>query len=344
MIESQAVSLVGEERRHLCWGGVRPEAAIRNIWRRKEEREAGQGTPTARKTACVLQGGAMRGVASAGAIVALETLGFTHAFDAVYGCSAGAINGAYFLAGQAAFGTSIYYQDIANRRFINLGRWRKIVDMDFLFQEIIARKKRLDLERVRRNPTPLYMVATDVLTGRDVLFCSHDERTDLLGALKASAALPIFYPYPVALGGRLYVDGGLVDAIPLERAVRDGCTDILVVFTVPKDYRARPPNALERALAAASLRPLSPSLEQAFLHRHEAYNRALDLALGRRPVDPEVNIAALFLDPTLPLGRLTKDVRVLKQAAIEMGCLTLELFTGKRYEPVELLHFMPHQL
>lgn len=322
----------------LCIGGRRPEEAVRNILRRKAEREAGQIAPTSCKTACILQGGAMRGVASAGAIIALEQLGFTRAFDAVYGASAGAINGAYFLAGQAAFGTSIYYQDIANRRFINPWRVRKIVDMDFLFDEIIARRKRLDLVRLRENPTPLRIIATDALTGRETIFSSHDENADLLAALKASAALPILYPHPVRIDDRLYVDGGVANAIPIEPALREGCTDLLVVLTVPKTHRAQPPHVLERTLAARWLRPLSPSLERAFLHRHEAYNRALDLALGRHEVS--ANIVALFLTPRLSLRRLTTDVRTLKRAAIEMGRLTLRIFTGADHQPVELLHFM----
>jgi predicted acylesterase/phospholipase RssA len=60
------------------------------------------------KIALCVEGGAMRGVVSAGMVSALEELGLGEAFDAVYGSSAGAINTAYFLAGQAAFGTAIY--------------------------------------------------------------------------------------------------------------------------------------------------------------------------------------------------------------------------------------------
>ena len=75
----------------------------------------------ARIALCV-EGGAMRGVVSAGMVSALEELGLVDTFDAVYGSSAGAINAAYFLAGQAAFGTTIYVEDINNRRFISLAR------------------------------------------------------------------------------------------------------------------------------------------------------------------------------------------------------------------------------
>jgi hypothetical protein len=74
------------------------------------------------RIALAIEGGAMRGVVSAGMVAALEQLGLTDAFDAVYGSSAGAINGAYFLAGQANLGVTIYSEDINNRHFIDLRR------------------------------------------------------------------------------------------------------------------------------------------------------------------------------------------------------------------------------
>src|SRR5262245_41451751 len=72
--------------------------------------------------ALAVEGGAMRGVVSAGMVWALEDLGLTGAFDAIYGSSAGSINAAYFLGGQAGLGTRIYYEDINNARFIDLRR------------------------------------------------------------------------------------------------------------------------------------------------------------------------------------------------------------------------------
>ena len=86
----------------------------------------------------------MRGVISAGMVSALETLGLTHAFDGIYGSSAGAINAAYFLAGQAAVGTAIYYEDINNRQFIDLRRaltGRPIVDLGFLLDDVARQRK-----------------------------------------------------------------------------------------------------------------------------------------------------------------------------------------------------------
>jgi len=81
-------------------------------------RASSGSTPGARmdgaRIALCIEGGAMRGVVGAGMVTGLEELGLTRAFDAVYGSSAGAICGAYFLASQAAIGASIYSENINN--------------------------------------------------------------------------------------------------------------------------------------------------------------------------------------------------------------------------------------
>src|SRR5947209_1851988 len=75
-----------------------------------------------RTIALAVEGGGMRGVVSAGMVAALEQLDLLHSFDVVYGASAGAVSAAYFVAGQARYGTTIFYDDINNRRFIDLRR------------------------------------------------------------------------------------------------------------------------------------------------------------------------------------------------------------------------------
>ena len=67
--------------------------------RLKEGREVSDG----RKVGLIVEGGAMRGVISCAALMALEDLRLTDVFDEVYGASAGAVNAAYFLARQSAW-------------------------------------------------------------------------------------------------------------------------------------------------------------------------------------------------------------------------------------------------
>ena len=141
------------------YAGVNPLEALENIKKRFQEKK--EGKKSLRKTALVLQGGGMRGVFGAGVCCALEELGYTKAFDEVYGVSAGALNAAYFLSGQAAYGTTIYYQDINNRKFINLFRGRKIVNIDFLM-DIICSKKPLNVKRLFGNPTLFNIIKTSL--------------------------------------------------------------------------------------------------------------------------------------------------------------------------------------
>jgi len=112
---------------------------VREIERRlgllKEGRALG-GLNT--KLGLVVEGGGMRGVVSGGALIAMERVGLTSVFDEVYGESAGAINACYFLAGNAAFGGRIYLEDLTSFRFINPLRRGKILDVDFLIDEVMT--------------------------------------------------------------------------------------------------------------------------------------------------------------------------------------------------------------
>src|SRR5881397_626016 len=118
--------------------GVNPSSAIDLLKERAYRLKEGREPSDDRKAALIVEGGAMRGVISCSALMALEELGMTDVFDEVYGASAGAVNAAYFLAGQAAYATSIYYQKINKTRILRRLWHRKLVDIDDLFDSVIA--------------------------------------------------------------------------------------------------------------------------------------------------------------------------------------------------------------
>jgi predicted patatin/cPLA2 family phospholipase len=102
----------------------------------------------------------MRGVVSGGALIAMERLGLTSVFDEVYGESAGAINASYFLAGKAAYGGRIYLEDLTSLRFINPLRRGKILEMDFLIDEVMTSIKSLPIEGVMQSRSRLFVSIT----------------------------------------------------------------------------------------------------------------------------------------------------------------------------------------
>ena len=228
----------------------------------------------------------MRGVVSAGMVSALEELGLTRAFDAVYGSSAGAINAAYFLAGQARMGTTIYYEDINNRRFIDLRRaasGRPIVDLGFLVDEVSVRTKPLDCNAVMLSPSKFTVMATDVQAACRAPLRDFQDGPSLLGALRAGATMPILAGPPVRWRDRDYLDASLTEPIPVPLAEADGHTHLLVLLTRPSEM-PKPLSALDRWFVLPRLRRLSPPLAELYRTRGGPYSALLQhIAEGRGP-------------------------------------------------------------
>jgi predicted patatin/cPLA2 family phospholipase len=227
----------------------------------------------------------MRGVVSAGMVWALEDLGCTHAFDAVYGSSAGAINAAYFLAGQAGLGTSIYFEDINNRSFIDLARplrGRPILNLAYLLEDVARRRKELRASEVLAGPTPLSVLATDVDAERSVGFSKFSAVDELFGALRAGATMPVVAGGPFSYGGRRLLDASLSEPIPVETAEADGHTHILALLTRGGSAVSQP-SAFDRFYVGPRLRRISPALATKYLMRFGPYTsivQAIDQGLG----------------------------------------------------------------
>ena len=314
--------------------GTRPELAIANIRARvgKDARDVRDG----RKLGLIIEGGAMRGVFSCGAGVALEALGLTQAFDEVYACSSGAINAAYFVAGQAAYSVSIYYDEVNNRQFINPLRITNILNMDFLFDEVIRKRKPLDAERVLSSPSRLRISVTDARTGIGFLVDGQDGRYALLDSLRASATHPLLSERSIKLDGRDCFDGGFANPLPIQNAVDAGCTDILALLTREPDYVDPRPGFLLRTLFRLRCARNNAALIEAGEDIHVRENLSRDLALGRREPPLGVNIVAICPGPATHLGRTVKDKATLKAAAADGARAVLQAFNADPNRVVEI--------
>lgn len=258
----------------------------------------------------------MRGVVSAGMVSALEDLGMTHAFDAVYGSSAGAINAAYFLAGQASYGTAIYAEDINNRRFIDLGRplaGRAIVNLGYLLDDVARRIKPLSTDLTVSAPSPLVVLATDVALATRAVLRGFTDGDELLTALRAGATMPVVAGPPVAFRGRRYLDASLTEPIPVPAAEDDGCTHVLALLTRPEEAPRRT-TLLDRLYVLPRLRRLSPDLAALYTDRGAPYRALLDrIAAGRSPAG---RTSVLGIRPLPPaVGKLERDAARLRAGA-----------------------------
>ncbi len=210
------------------------------------------------RPALVVQGGGLRGIYSLSALSVLEELGLRDAFSRVVGSSAGAINGAYFLAGQANYGLSIYTDDLSNRDFVNPWRLRKMVDVDYMI-EVLKRNHPLDVKAMLAAPATLYTVLTDAETAAARTVSSREPGYDVYEVFRATAALPGLYNKRIELpDGRSYVDGGLAGLVPLDQALAGdplarpamdivpGPAEVLVLLTRGHGHRRFARNALSR--------------------------------------------------------------------------------------------------
>jgi len=280
------------------------------------------------KLGLVVEGGGMRGVISGGALIALERLGLTSAFDEVYGESSGAINACYFLAGAAALGGRIYLEDLTSLRFINPLRRGKILDMDFLVDEVMTRITPLPVERVMQSRSRLFVSITNARDGTGRVVDVKKETPPLFTLLKATAAIIPLYNQSVFLEGVPYADGGITDPIPVTKAINGGCTHILVVLTRPTDFLAKPFRGIERVILERWLRRWDPRFVHAFFNvRYRRYNEARALAFGHVALPPGVAIAVIAPSGAVrPVRRTTISRRRLQGAMDASIASTLALF------------------
>jgi predicted patatin/cPLA2 family phospholipase len=220
-----------------------------------------------------VEGGGSRATLSAGMVAALAELGLGQAFDAVYGASAGSINGAWFVAGAADEGAAAWSRPGVMRRVTGVARLllgRPVVDMVWVVDELYEHIVPLDWHAVRTASTELHPMATDADTGASVdLRPLMNDTASLKTALRASTHLPILGGPPVVLDGRRFLDAALAETLPFRTPLDAGATHVLLLRTRREDDPARPPWRSGDLLARAVLARATPGAAALWRTRHE---------------------------------------------------------------------------
>ncbi len=262
------------------------------------------------KAGLVLEGGAMRGMYTAGVLDTFLEQGIT--MDAVVGVSAGALFGVNYLSGQR--GRVIRY----NKRFNGdkdymglrpLLRERNIVSTSYAYQEVPQRLDPFDDAAYQRSGVPFYAVVTNIKTGEPEYMQIHSVFAQM-DTLRASGSMP-FVSTPVRINRKSYLDGGIADSIPYAWLSKQGCDRLVVVLTRDMHYRKKPMN--EKLIRLFYRR--YPKLANQLMHRHDTYNRAVE-ELSKW----EEEGRAFVIRPSSPIaiGRIEKDPEKL-QAVYELG-------------------------
>lgn len=230
----------------------------------------------------VIEGGAMKGVISAGMLVGLERLGFRDSFDAVYGTSIGAGNAAWFVANQLDTAITTYFEKVNNFSFINplrVFKRRPIMSIDYV-DKILDQEFPLDFEEIKRSGIKLGIMVTRVdkdLTQENPLLCLTEfkDKKDLIMALNAAVNLPFIAGKPYQYKGMMFWDGGLIERIPLEEATKDNCTHILVLLN--RTQHTPKCGIIQKSIIASYLKKYCKEMIPFYLDSYERWRKNLEL-------------------------------------------------------------------
>lgn len=257
----------------------------------------------------ILEGGAMRGMYTAGVCDVLMEQGIT--FDGCIGVSAGATFGCNIKSRQ--IGRVIRYNCKYSRNpryasFRSLLFTGNYFGTKFCYDEIPNRLDPFDYETYQRNPMPFYIVCTDADTGEALYHRADTCDARDLTYIRASASMPLFSRI-VEVDGYHLSDGGTADSIPLAWFREQGYARNLIVLTRPAGYRKSPSSAGMNALLRLSLRKY-PALAKALEQRHIGYNRTLDEI---EAAEQTGDVLVLRPSRDLHLGRIEKDPDKLRE-------------------------------
>ncbi|MBD1575383.1 MULTISPECIES: patatin-like phospholipase family protein [Vibrio] len=250
--------------------------------------------------ALVVEGGAMRGIFSSGVLDHFIDTDYT-SFDFCLGVSAGSTSLASWLANQKIRTYTVITDYSCRPEFIRFGRFLKgghWLDLDWLWQ-ITIDEIPIDTEALFAQPIPLYVVTTNVETGKAHYIAATP--TNVVELLKASCSVPLAYRHFPMIEQQPMTDGGVADSIPVEKAYQMGAKEITVILSRPLGYikkTSRAPWLTRKFLAR------HPNLAEAALQRAQIYNRTINF-INNPPHDCIIHVIAPPDD--FPVGRLTKD-------------------------------------
>ena len=257
------------------------------------------------KTGLVLEGGAMRGMFTAGVLDALLAAGVRA--DEVVGVSAGALFGVNYLSGQK--GRAVRYNKRYNgdKNYMGLRPLLKegnLFSTSYAYDLVPRRLDPFDDAAFQNSGVPFFAVVTNVDTGQ-AEYMQVKSVFDQMDLLRASGSMP-FVSRPVEWEGRRYLDGGVSDSIPFRWMAARGCDRLIVVLTREEGYRKTP---MKGALLRL-LRRKYPAIARRLAARHTDYNRALE-ELERWQAEGR----AFVIRPSVktPISRIETDPEKLQQ-------------------------------
>lgn len=261
------------------------------------------------KLGIVFEGGASRSLFSCGVMDAL--LEENIYADYVIGTSAGIAYGTSYISKQIGRNLELAVKYMSDKRYMGFRHMlnrknRSYYNRDFAFHQIPEKLVPYDFDAFTNYEGTAIATLTNMETCKAEYFeLPKHNRNKHINILWAGCALPFMFK-PEIIDGKTYMDGGICDPIPFQKAVNDGCDKLIVVLTRERDYKKE---TAEAAIAAKIFYRRFPKLSQALKDRAKIYNSSRE-TLFRLADNKEI----IVIMPTSTKGfkRTEKDPERLK--------------------------------
>lgn len=258
------------------------------------------------KTGLVLEGGGMRGVFTSGVLDAFMKHNLY--FKYIVAVSAGACNGMSYVSRQPRRARVSNIDYLARYRYIGLRHLVTqgcIFDQELLYDKFPNELLPFDFDEYFKHSQSFEMVTTNCLTGQAMYLSEAHDHQRSLDIVKASSSLP-FVSKIVNVDGLPMLDGGIVDSIPIHRAIETGHDHNVVILTRNKGWRD---TGKDRKVPAFIYKNY-PRLRVALSHRLKVYNAQMDL-IDR--LEAESRITCIRPLRPMKVGRIENDVMKLER-------------------------------
>lgn len=254
-----------------------------------------------RNTGLVLEGGGMRGVFTSGVLDAFMKHGVY--FRHVVAVSAGACNGMSYISRQPRRARLSNIDFLTQYGYIgwrHLFRQGCIFDQELLYDKFPNEYVPFDFDTYFQWSATFEMVTTNCLTGQAEYLTESKDRQRSLDIVRASSSLP-YVSKIVRVDGIPMLDGGIVDSIPVMRAIETGHPQNVVILTRNKGYRSK---ERDRKIPAFIYKKY-PRLRVALSRRVAAYNEQLELV---ERLEELGKVVCIRPQRPMEVGRMEKDI------------------------------------
>jgi len=222
----------------------------------------------------------------------------------------GALNAASYISKQQGRSFRVPYNHLNNPRYLSLGNFIRegsYFGLDFIFNKIVYELDPFDFETFEKSEQKFISVAAHCTKGTPHYFEKNSlNREDNIRALMATSSLP-FISKMITVKNEEFLDGGIIDAIPIEKAIEDKVVKPVIILTRPFGYRKKTSGIF---LSKIVYKKYS-KVQEMIKNKAYNYNKTMDLI---EKLEKENKVFVIRPNSPIQMGRTEKNLEKLQKA------------------------------